>query len=103
MCGCGCLGSYPSDYGHIIAGLCRGEEIIIAASYGFPASQEDRREVVVDVEGWSALTNQGTALSCTDGVGVSRTGGRVQRIEFSDEARRILTELGREDVLNIEA
>jgi len=90
----GTMGRFPADGGDVIASLNIGDEITIRAGAGYPASDIDRTEIVVCVDGFSALTNQGTQLMCSDGLSVTTTGQNFEDFEISEKAQEILDALG---------
>lgn len=79
--------------GYVIADLRVGDEISLAAGFGFPTAAEDAKHIIVDVSGFSAMTADGTLLACRDGAGVTPTGMRHDRFTISDKARRKFEEL----------
>lgn len=93
-----CLGmSYPNPAGEEIAKLKRGDEITIAPGFGYPPSQEVRTEIVLDVDGFSALTNAGTRLMCDDGAGVEQTGRHFDVFDITPEAQSIIDSVESEE------
>ena len=69
--------------------LEKGDEIILKAGFGFPEEQVERVDVIVSVDGLSALTARGVMLSYQDGAGVIPTGRKIE-YELSDRAKIIL-------------
>lgn len=54
--------------------LGQGAEVTIRPGYGMEPSDIERTEVILSVDGFSAMTNQGTILCCMDADGVVATG-----------------------------
>lgn len=83
---------YPSAHGYIFADLQAGDEILVKAGAGHPQQENDATEIIVDVDGMSALTANGIKLMCTDGVLIKPTGNHFEPGTFSvsPEAERIL-------------
>jgi len=84
-----------SAFGGTIAALEPGDEIVIRAGFGHPAKEEDATDIVVAVNGFSALTAGGVRLACWDGAGVE-TGRHFEEDEYeiSPEAQVILEKVG---------
>jgi len=79
--------------GEKIARLKPGDEVIIKAGYGDPRVEEDKRDVIVSVDGLSALTAAGISLKCHDSEGVKPTGKHYSKFELSPKAKKILEAL----------
>lgn len=71
-----------SDEGFTIACLKPGDEVTIAPGFGTPSTDADRVEVIISVNGFSALTNQATRLTCEDEEGVTPTGNHLNPNEY---------------------
>lgn len=61
-----CCGSFPNAIGVKISGLKRGDEVIILKGEGTPPVQKETVAIIWQVDGHSALTTDGVALSCQD-------------------------------------
>lgn len=85
--------SWPSAHGDVIASLKRGDEIIITKGFGYPPAEEDVTTIVVDVQGASALANNGTRLMCHDGAGITPTGNYFADFIVSPEAQAVIDEV----------
>lgn len=68
MCfGYGNYGIY-SPYGFVIANLKPGDGIIIKAGDGHPQVKEDTKDIILEVDGFSAKTVNGTEICCSDRI-----------------------------------
>lgn len=91
-----CMGSgSPGISGGIIASLKGGDEIIVREGFGFPKAEEDTKQIIAFVQGFSALTTDGVRLNCKDGMGISPTGNHVDNFQLSEEACRIIEEINK--------
>lgn len=85
-------GGFPMPGGGLIASLKAGDEITIKAGHGYPTSEGDMTDIIVAVDGFSALTASGVRLMCSDGLGIEKTGNHFEEGEYeiSPEAQVIL-------------
>lgn len=90
-CGGGCGG--PMDGADVIAKLQRGDEILLEAGFGSPAQDVETTQIIVEVDGFSALTAAGIILRCDDGQGVTPTGNHFEDFELSQAAKNILAQV----------
>ncbi|HOX95842.1 MAG TPA: hypothetical protein PLI45_00455 [Candidatus Woesebacteria bacterium] len=73
MC-CGGCGSFINPGAYVVAGLKKGDEIILQKDFGTPKTQRDETKIIYEISGYSALCTDGTKLSCHDGNGLTPTG-----------------------------
>lgn len=83
---------YPAPGGDKIAALEPGDEVVIKAKFGHPSKEEDVTDIVLSVNGFSALTASGVKLACWDSAGIEKTGRHFEdgEYEVSPEAQAIL-------------
>lgn len=95
--------SGPSAGAETIAGLGRGDEIVLDAGFGSPAQDKVSTQIVVEVDGFSALLASGVVLRCNDGLGVTPTGNHFDEFEISPAAQTILAQVhGDPDLIETE-
>ncbi len=93
MCGCMGCSRYPAGGSGIFKKLRSGDEVKIQAGRGDPETTEEVTEVIAEVSGFSALTNTGRKLMCTDASGIATTGNRPG-YKVSPKAQRLLEKQG---------
>ena len=86
-------GWMPNSLGILISELKRGDEVIITKGEGYPAVPEDTRAIILEVDGFSALTVAGTMISCPCISQLVVTGNNFEITEISPEAQAILKEI----------
>ena len=86
-----CNMRYP--YGKKISDLEPGDEIILKEGYGYPKAKENTVHIIVAVDGLSALTADGTRLSCFDGIGITTTGKNFSDFVITKKAKEILEKI----------
>ncbi len=84
-----CFGSLPNGAGVEISTLKVGDQIIVLAGDGSPEFERDRVDIVWKVDGFSALTAGGIALSCQNVSKIVLTGNHFDDFLASPEAKAI--------------
>lgn len=99
-----CMGmsSFPDPRGYVIATLEVGDEVEIKVGAGHPKTEQAVFEVIISVDGFSALTHTGRVLACTDGLLVNVTSVHYDNENqypspVTDKARELLAQVQRQD------
>ena len=88
-----CGGIYfPTNLGLGISNLTPGDEIIILKGEGYPAVDKETVAIVWIVAGFSALCNDGTAISCLSNTDITTTGRHFEQFEISEAAKQMEVE-----------
>jgi len=75
-------------YGIVISRLNPGDGIIIRADHGYPRVKEDTEDIILAVDGFSALTVEGRILRCLDSIELTKK--NYANFKVSDRAKEIL-------------
>lgn len=87
--------SYPAPGANIFGELQKGSVIVLLRGAGSPPVEDvSTSEVILAVEGFSALTNTGRRLSCFDSHLIEATGDHLAEGEYevSPEASELLNQ-----------
>lgn len=85
--------SYPAPGADIFGELQKGSVIVLSRGAGSPPVEDvSTSEVILAVEGFSALTNTGRLLCCADSHLIEATGDHLAEGEYevSPEAQELL-------------
>jgi len=88
-----CFGSFPNPIGMLISTLSPGDEVIILKGEGYPMVQDETCTLIWKVDGFSALTVDGIALSCQNLSDLIVTGNKYETYKVSPEAMQIWGEI----------
>lgn len=92
MC-CFMGGWVPNPLAQMISELKRGSEVIITDGEGYPPVKGDTRAIILEVDGYSALTVAGNTISCPCISQLVVTGNVFEITEISPEAQAILDDI----------
>ncbi len=90
------FGSLPNSLGLLISSLQKGDEIIItnldSEDHGLPEI-----DVILEVDGFSALTAKGSILTCHSNIQIETTGKQLAdgEYEITEKAQEIQADIAR--------
>jgi len=85
--------SYPAPGADVFSELCKGSVVVLLRGAGSPQVEDvSTSEVILAVAGFSALTNTGRLLCCTDSHLIEATGDTLAdgEYEIAPNARELL-------------
>lgn len=78
-----CFAHYPTPGANIFSELERGSIVVLLRGAGYPPVEEaSTSEVILAVDKFSALTNTGRLLACTDAGLIDVTGDHLAEGEY---------------------
>ena len=84
---CMCSGFYPPAGSEIFFQMEPGDEIRVKPGFGSPMLNMELIEIVVAVDGYSALTQNGRRLMCDDAFGLELTGNHFEEGTYTVSAK----------------